>query len=145
MFLLNIIAIILTLFMQSGLVSALPYLAMWLLGFPISWLSDFALRKGATMEKVRKISNTIGLWIPAAALITLCLTNTNDKIILVLILVVAVGFGSGTSSGFQINHIDLSPSFAGTIMSITNSVANIFGIVAPLVCGIIVEDPVRFY
>ncbi|XP_016838631.1 putative inorganic phosphate cotransporter [Nasonia vitripennis] len=124
---------------QSGGISALPYLAMWLLGFPISYLSDFALRKGLTIVAVRKISNTIGLWIPAAAMIVLCVVVTTDKVILVAILVVAVGFNCGITCGFQINHIDLSPNFAGPMMSITNGLANILGIVAPLICGAIVN------
>ncbi|XP_058807480.1 uncharacterized protein LOC131673478 [Phymastichus coffea] len=125
---------------RSGAISALPYLAMWILGFPISWLSDFALKKGATVQHVRKISNTIGLWVPALAMTILCLIKTHDRELLILVLVMAVGFNSGTSSGFQINHIDLSPDFAGTLMSITNSVANLFGILAPLTCGVIVTD-----
>ncbi|XP_023245213.1 putative inorganic phosphate cotransporter [Copidosoma floridanum] len=126
---------------HSGLVSALPYLAMWLIGFPISWLSDFALRKGVSVECVRKLSNTIGLWLPAAGMLVLVFIETTDKTVLVTILVIAVGFNSATTSGYQINHIDLSTAFAGTMISITNSIANVFGIIAPLVCGVIIKDP----
>lgn len=115
---------------------------MWILGFPISWLSDFALKRGASVEYVRKLSNTIGLWIPAFGMIILCLMKTHDRELLIMVLVMTVGFNGGTSCGFQINHIDLSPDFAGTVMSITNSVANVFGILAPLACGIIIRDPV---
>ncbi|XP_058803314.1 putative inorganic phosphate cotransporter [Phymastichus coffea] len=125
---------------SSGLVSALPYLMMWLMGFPISWICDYALRKNVTIAVVRKISNTIGLWIPAVALIVLSVITTNKTSILVSILAVAVGFNSGITCGFQINHIDLSPNFAGVMMSLTNAVANIFSIFAPLICGAIVYD-----
>ncbi|XP_031786387.1 putative inorganic phosphate cotransporter [Nasonia vitripennis] len=126
---------------KSGTISALPYLAMWILGFPISWLSDYALKRGAPAECIRKVSNTIGLWVPALMMVVLCVVKTENKAALVMILVLAVGFNAGITSGFQINHIDLSPSFAGTLISITNCTGTFFGILAPLVCGAIIEDP----
>ena len=115
---------------------------MWLLGFPISYISDFAIRKGASVVVVRKISNSIGLWIPAIAMIALCLITSSNKAVVIAILAVAVGFNSGITCGFQINHIDLSPNFAGPMMAITNGSANILGILAPLICGVIVTEEV---
>lgn len=44
----------------------------------------------------------------------------------------------------QVNHIDLTPNFAGTLMGITNCTANCMSILAPLVVGFIVSDEVRF-
>lgn len=41
---------------------------------------------------------------------------------------------------FQVNHIDIAPNFAGTLMGITNGVANIMSIIAPLLVGFIVTD-----
>lgn len=125
--------------------SALPYLACCLIGFPIGLFSDMALNRGVSVERVRKISNTIGLWIPALALVVLCNVRSHDKWILVMILVVAVGFNAGTACGFQINHMDLSASYAGIMMSITVCIATVFGILSPLTCGLIVQDPVCTY
>lgn len=42
----------------------------------------------------------------------------------------------------QANHIDLAPNYAGTLMGITNGVANIISIIAPLAVGFIVQDEV---
>jgi ACS family sodium-dependent inorganic phosphate cotransporter-like MFS transporter 5 len=128
--------------LQSGGISALPYLAMWLLGFPISFLADLALSKGVPVVIVRKFSNSIGLWIPAIAMLLLCVIKTTNSAVFVAILVVAIGFNCGTTCGFQINHIDLSPNFAGSMMSITNCMANVLGIVSPLICGLIVTEEV---
>lgn len=44
---------------------------------------------------------------------------------------------------FQINHMDLSPNFAGIMFGLTNMVANLFGLIAPNVIGFIVTDSVR--
>lgn len=53
------------------------------------------------------------------------------------LLVVAVGFNSGVYSGYNVNHIDLSPVHAGTLMGLTNSVSNLFSLVSPLVVDLL--------
>lgn len=50
----------------------------------------------------------------------------------VFLLVIAVGFNSAVYSGYNVNHIDLSPVHAGTLMGITNSISNLFSLVSPL-------------
>lgn len=45
----------------------------------------------------------------------------------------------------QVNHIDLAPNYAGTMMGITNGGANIVSIFAPLVVGFVVTDEVSTY
>lgn len=40
----------------------------------------------------------------------------------------------------QVNHIDIAPNFAGTLMGLTNGAANIMSIIAPLLVGFIVHD-----
>ncbi|XP_012272718.1 putative inorganic phosphate cotransporter isoform X2 [Orussus abietinus] len=125
---------------DNGFYSALPYLAMWMLSIPISWLSDFALKKGATKGFARKVSNSIAFLGPAAALISLCFVDADNKSLAVFILVLAVAFNAGSVCGFQINHIDLSPNFAGPMMSITNCMASIVAILAPILASVVVYD-----
>jgi ACS family sodium-dependent inorganic phosphate cotransporter-like MFS transporter 5 len=124
------------------MISALPYFAMWLLSFPASWLSDYALHHGVSHGVIRKVSNTIAHWGPALALIALSFVSVEHKIIPVVLLIIAVGLNAGSLCGFQINHIDLSPNFAGTMMSITNCIAAIIAIIAPIICGWIVTNQV---
>ncbi|XP_034938461.1 putative inorganic phosphate cotransporter [Chelonus insularis] len=127
---------------ENGVFSALPYLAAWLIGFPISFASDKLVKKGyVSLQAMRKIANTIGEFIPAAALIGLSFITSEHRNIAVAVLIVSVGFNVAVFSGHQMNHMDLSPNFAGTLMGITNATANICGILAPLIYGIIVSDP----
>lgn len=42
---------------------------------------------------------------------------------------------SSPQKGFKINHLDLTPRFAGILMSFTNCFANFFGLLAPIVAG----------
>ncbi|XP_076548548.1 putative inorganic phosphate cotransporter isoform X2 [Osmia lignaria lignaria] len=124
----------------NGMLSALPYLVMWILSFPLCWLADYALKKGVSRGVVRKVCNTIAHWGPAVALSCLAALSIDNAIVAVGILVVAVGLNAGSLCGFQINHIDLSPNFAGTMMSITNCIASVIAIIAPLVCGAIAYE-----
>ncbi|XP_014226938.1 putative inorganic phosphate cotransporter [Trichogramma pretiosum] len=126
----------------SGVISGLPYFVMWLLGFPFGILSDLAVRKGLSTRFVRNLNNTIGMWVPALALICLCLVDaiTSSQVLSVAVFVVVVGINAAVSSGFQINHIDLSPNYAATLMSISNTAGNIVGILAPIISGYIVQD-----
>lgn len=115
---------------------------MWILSFPISWLSDYALKKGVSRGITRKFCNTIAHWGPAVALICLASMPVHNPNVVLLILIIAVGLNAGSLCGFQINHIDLSPNFAGTMMAITNCIASVIAIIAPLVCGAIVTEAV---
>lgn len=58
----------------------------------------------------------------------------------VTLLTVAVALESGTLAGYIVNHVDLSPNFGGAMMGVTNSIANIMGIIAPIFVSQIVGD-----
>ena len=54
----------------------------------------------------------------------------------VILLLVGTQFlAAFTQSGFGVNHIDIAPNFAGTLMGITNMGSNTQGFVAPWVVG----------
>lgn len=127
---------------QSAGISALPYLAMWILGFPISFLSDYALRKGVRTVVVRKVCSTIGLWIPAICMTIFGLLHTENKAIDIAIMVIAIGFNSGTSCSTQIIQIDLSPNFTAPMTSFSNTLSNLVSLGAPYLCGLVVIDEV---
>ncbi|KAI4481748.1 hypothetical protein M0804_009269 [Polistes exclamans] len=127
---------------QNGLMTALPYLTAWILSSPISYISDMCIRKNiVSLEASRKICNTIGQWIPAVALISLGYINKEQPEIAEGILIITVGINVAIYCGHNINHMDLSPNFAGALMAFTNTTANICAILAPIISGIIIPDP----
>lgn len=70
----------------------------------------------------------------------------HDKIAAMTLITVAVSLSAFLFSGFNINHLDLSPNFAGVLMGIGNGLENISTILAPLSVGWIVTDSVSdFY
>jgi cyanate permease len=78
------------------------------------------------------------------ALLGLTFINTEDSTAAVTLLTVSVGLNAAIYLGFQLNHIDLSPNYAGTMMGITNCLANIMSIIAPMLVGLIVTNEVSF-
>ncbi|KZC08905.1 Putative inorganic phosphate cotransporter [Dufourea novaeangliae] len=126
---------------QNGMLTSLPYLTAWILSFPTSYFSDLLITKNIfTVETSRKVCNSIGQWIPAIALIALGYVDKGHPEIAVTLLVVAVASNIASYCGHNVNHMDLSPNFAGTLMGITNTAANICSILAPLVASIVVKD-----
>ncbi|XP_026482240.1 putative inorganic phosphate cotransporter [Ctenocephalides felis] len=126
---------------SNSLLSALPYLMMFILGLVFSSISDLVIKRQILkIGTARKLFNTIGLWTPAVLLIGVGYVPQDQSGVAVALLTAAVGINSGIYSGFQVNHIDLSPNHAGTMMGITNGAANIISIIAPLIVGQIATD-----
>jgi len=128
---------------KGALLSSLPYMTMLLLSFFFVWLSKVLQRKeGMSLSFNRKIFNSIGHWIPMLSLIALGYVPTDNAPLAVTLLTLTVGISGATYLGFQVNHIDLSPNYAGTLMGLTNGAANVMSGVAPLIVGQIVDDEV---
>lgn len=130
---------------SNALLSALPYAAMFLMSFVFSAMqSQLSKRKCIPLSVSRKLFNSIGHWIPMITLICLGYVSANDTNLAIILLTITVGINGSTYLGFQVNHIDLSPNFAGILMGITNCAANIMSIIAPLIVGFIVTNEVSF-
>lgn len=51
-------------------------------------------------------------------------------------------FAGAVYAGNQMNHIALSPKYAGTMYGITNAAANMCGFLAPYVIGLLIQGQV---
>ncbi|XP_020292966.1 putative inorganic phosphate cotransporter isoform X2 [Pseudomyrmex gracilis] len=128
---------------QNGFFSALPYLAMWIFSMIISHITDWMITSGRFNHTVtRKIINSIGEYAPAIALIGASYTGC-DRWLTIAIITVGVGLNGAIYSGFKINHLDISPRFAGILMSFTNCIANLAGLLAPITVGYVVDKPTQ--
>ncbi|VEN35350.1 unnamed protein product [Callosobruchus maculatus] len=118
---------------KNSLLCALPYFVCWVLNLVMSPIADMLIdRRYVSLIVSRKIFNSIGFFVPALALIGMTFVGGSDTQLAVAILVVAVGFNAGQYSGFNLNHIDISPTYAGTLISLTNTCGTAFSICAPL-------------
>ena len=122
---------------QNGILSGLPYMAAWLLmtvgGLFADWLSaPHRLQTGT----VRKLFCGIGSVTPALFLIAIGFLGCN-RVLIVTVVIIAVGASSLSVSGFAVNHLDLAPAYAGTLMGLTNTLATVPGFVGPQVVGVL--------
>ncbi|PZC79555.1 hypothetical protein B5X24_HaOG216220 [Helicoverpa armigera] len=119
--------------------SALPYLTAWLGGIVLCIFADWTLAKGwISRLNSMKLWNTVSAFIPAFGLLGIAWAGC-DRIAVILLLCFASAFGGAAYAGNQMNHIDLSPQFAGTMYGITNAASNICGFMAPYVVGHIIK------
>lgn len=88
--------------------------------------------------------NFLGQYGPAVCLIIASYTGC-DRVLTVAILTIGMGLNGGIYSGFKINHLDITPRFAGILMSFTNCTANLAGLLAPIAAGNLIEGNVSFY
>ncbi|KAF7287840.1 hypothetical protein GWI33_000193 [Rhynchophorus ferrugineus] len=126
---------------KNSLLSSIPYLTLWILSFVFGIISDALVNKGILKRSFsRKFFNSIGLLVPAVALICLGYTEAGNNAQAVILLIIAVGFNGACFSGFAINHMDLSPNHAGSVMGICNAASQVAGALAPLIVQLIVSD-----
>ncbi|CAG9862857.1 unnamed protein product [Phyllotreta striolata] len=124
---------------SNSTLSSLPYLVNWILSLFMGPIADYLITKGyVTTGTSRKIFNSIGMFIPALSLICLTFVGSDKPTAAIFLLTTAVGFNSAIYSGYNVNHIDLSPIHAATLMALTNSISNIFSLVSPLIVDLVV-------
>eukprot|EP00096_Caligus_rogercresseyi_P008336 TRINITY_DN269_c2_g1_i1.p1 TRINITY_DN269_c2_g1~~TRINITY_DN269_c2_g1_i1.p1 ORF type:complete len:500 (-),score=70.74 TRINITY_DN269_c2_g1_i1:268-1767(-) len=123
----------------NALLSGLPYLVNVIIALTTSMVADRLISHGhLTTTQVRKLFNSIAFVIPAMSLIALGFVGCNAPLAITFI-VITIGISGCNSSGFKVNHIDIASNFAGTLMGISNSIANITGIIVPSLAGVILN------
>lgn len=83
----------------------------------------------------------LGHYVPAITLIALGFSG-KDQTLAIILLIASVSVNAATFCGYQVNHMDLSPTHAGSLMGLTNGLSNIFSIIAPLAVQYIVTGGV---
>lgn len=125
---------------QSGFLSAVPYLVMWITINASGQVADFLRgRYILSTTNTRKLFNTLGLILPAVFLVITGYIGCNH-VLAVAMLTLAVGTGGFAMSGFNVNHLDIAPAYGGLLMGITNTIGTIPGILGPSMVGLYVTN-----
>ncbi|KAK7591310.1 hypothetical protein V9T40_002923 [Parthenolecanium corni] len=125
---------------SDGFTSALPYLVMWLLQFPVMYIADeLVKRRILSISFSRKLWNTIGMWGTSISLVVLGYLD-HDKKMAILFYITSVAVGCCVNVGFNINHMDLTPNYAGILMGMSNGFAATGGLGGPLIVAYLVKD-----
>lgn len=76
--------------------------------------------------------------VPALAFVTLGSVNCSNRYVGVILTIAAQSvLGLLDVGGYFVNHADLAPRYAGTMMGMSNTVGNIPGFLAPQVTTIL--------
>ena len=73
----------------------------------------------------------------ASLLVGLSFLGCADNGLAVALMVLSTTFSGLALSGFFVNHMDIAPSYAGTIMGISNGIAAISGFIAPPLAAVL--------
>jgi len=139
---------------QSSWLSVLPFLTMFFVAAGGGRLADMIIQSqkrnalninsetevdtaSNTVTMVRKAFGALGFSIPAACLVLI--NFTDNTVIIVALLVAAVGCSGLGISGYGVNHLDLSPKYAGLLLGLSNTAATIPGIVGVSLTGFILD------
>lgn len=79
---------------------------------------------------------------PAVALVWLAFINSTQKTLAIVLLNVIIGMAVFLYNGSYINHVDISPKYAGLMLGIENSISQMVGLTGPLFVQYVVTEPV---
>jgi ACS family sodium-dependent inorganic phosphate cotransporter-like MFS transporter 5 len=129
---------------SNGLYSALPFLALWVISNVSSVVADRLRSSGLlSTTATRKVFTSVGLLGCALFLVGLSFIDCTQTTLAVALLTIGFAMGGVSLSGFWVNHMDIAPRYAGTLMGISNGVAATSGFIAPLVAASLTTDQTR--
>uniref|UniRef100_T1KC99 Major facilitator superfamily (MFS) profile domain-containing protein n=2 Tax=Tetranychus urticae TaxID=32264 RepID=T1KC99_TETUR len=125
---------------QNGLFTALPYLAALFSSNLISWVSDKLRSNGKfSTTALRKFFADFGFIGSAVCLV--CTTYVGKRTGLIVAFVVACrAFAVAQVAGCYVMHLDISPTYAGSIVGIMETSQNIASVVMNQAAAVIVGD-----
>jgi len=120
-----------------GWVTMIPHIASFLFLNIAGNVADRLISAGMAVVKVRKLMQAIGFGGISAAL--LIVGHVETAWMAITVMTVGSALAAFVTGGFAVNHMDIAPKYAGTLMGITNTAGTIPGIIGVYVTGVILE------
>mgnify|MGYP001378246943 FL=1 len=124
-------------FASVGLIAMLPHLTSFLCLNIAGNIADRLIQRGLSVTFVRKLMQSVGFG--GLAICLLLITAVDDVWSAIGLLCLGKLFGAAGIGGHSVNHMDIGPRYAGTLMGITNTFATLPGIVAVYITGYILQ------
>lgn len=124
-------------FAAVGVVSMLPHVASLLFYNVWGTVADRMIAAGHSVTFVRKLMQSISA---GGLAVCLLLIDFASGIWMAMgLLVMAKVLGAAAIGGYAVNHMDIGPRHAGTLMGISNTAGTLPGIIGVYVTGLILE------
>ncbi|KAF8787703.1 putative inorganic phosphate cotransporter like protein [Argiope bruennichi] len=125
---------------KNGLFASVPFVLQTFLALLVSWISGWLNKhKYAGVDKVRKGCNFL-----FCVGYSLCLLGIYaagcDKSTSAPFSILAMGSVGLSFAGCMIAAIDMSPTFAGTIMGVSSIISSLSGFIMPILVGVLTND-----
>ena len=120
-----------------GWVTMIPHVASFVFLNIAGLIADRLIGRGMDVGRVRKLMQTIGFGGIATAL--MLVGEVQSAWAAIAIMATGNALGAFVTGGFAVNHMDIAPRHAGTLMGITNTAGTIPGIIGVFVSGLILE------
>jgi ACS family sodium-dependent inorganic phosphate cotransporter len=120
---------------QSGVYSALPFVANIGGQIAYGWLQDRFIARGYSITLVRKVSLTLAF--AGATVFLLLIPTARNPMHAVWYLTAAMAIFSGAQMTVMVNNIDIGPRHAGVILGLQATAGNLAGAISPVVAGAI--------
>ena len=104
----------------------------------VGWISDRLIAAGASPTCVRRAAVVGGLGV-ASSLLALLVVQRDTPLTLAILVIACIGYGAFASNHWAITQTLAGTAMAGRWSSLQNGFANLSGIVAPWVAGLIVQ------
>ena len=124
-------------FAAVGIVAMLPHITSFLCLNIAGNIADRMIASGMNVTFVRKLMQTIGFG--GLAICLLFIAEVETVWAAMGILCLGKVFSAAGIGGHSVNHMDIGPRHAGTLMGITNTAGTIPGIVGVYATGLILE------
>ncbi|XP_052798172.1 uncharacterized transporter slc-17.2-like isoform X4 [Mya arenaria] len=126
----------------NGVFSSLPFLSM-MVGIALSGLlaDQIRTRKLLSITKIRKLLQTVSFLGVATCISVPGFLTCEERYLVIVLLCLCTFFGGiGVASGYTCTYVDMSPRFSPILFGISNTVASIPGIFAPLVVAEVTKN-----
>ncbi|XP_046660055.1 putative inorganic phosphate cotransporter isoform X3 [Homalodisca vitripennis] len=125
---------------ENGLVSAIPYLTMWICSLLIGGLADWMLTRNImTITPLRKLLASVGAIGPGAGAVLASYAGC-DKLLVTIMFTIGMGLMGFCYASLRVNSLDLSPNYAGSIMAIVNGLSSVSGMITPYLIGVLTPN-----
>lgn len=125
---------------ENGFINTLPYIAMFIFTMGSAKISEILLKRKYLTKTVQcKIYLIISNFVSCGLYIWATYAGCN-KLVVIILFALAMGLLGMIYSSVRVSNVDMSPNFAGTLMSLMNGMGAICGYFVPVLFGFFTKD-----